>query len=307
MPFPTNVYFNPSDRYRQTWSLVPQVRTISISNQKTKSLYSSLSPAIPIFYVLMIFAIAFDIYLGFSILAKQGVSIGLIIGSVIFDIVLAIMPFLIESFLIKDWNHVKVENQIFQKELECQCKKNGEDDEKFENRKSRIKENQLKKYYSYKSKANFVRFILIILIFSIAFWKIYTFYKVLPPGINMLSLVNGKIVIIFSLLCAVFHIIGSEKAFAHFMFWSIKGAEMHNFQKTDDGRKPSPTPIEIEYNGEFTEAKSGNTSIVKRDNKVFLEFIYVIKDDEIDSLINSQTDMAAKMAVAIKCKENQII
>src|SRR4051812_34636259 len=119
MPYPSRAFFNPSDRYKQTWSLVPQVRTVSVSSHETRSLYSSLSPAIPLFYILMFTAIAFDVYLGFAILAKQGVNIALILGSVFLDLFFAILPFLCECFIVKDWNHIKVENEIFQKKLEC--------------------------------------------------------------------------------------------------------------------------------------------------------------------------------------------
>lgn len=132
MPYPANIYFNPTDRFKLLWSLVPQVRTLTVSENKTKSLYSSISPAIPIFYVLMVLAIIFDIYLGFSILAKQGVNLGVVIGSVLFDFFLAVFPFLAESIFFKKWNHIEVENKIFLKTLESKARKVGESDNAFE-------------------------------------------------------------------------------------------------------------------------------------------------------------------------------
>lgn len=307
MPYPISSYFNPSDKYRQTWSLVPQVRTISVSGQKAKSLYSALSPSIPLFYIFMISAIGIDIYLGFSILAKSGVNIGLIIGSVLADLLLAIAPFLVESFMVKDWNHVVVENRILQKRLECQTKIKDESETDFQVRRDKIIDQDLKKYTSYQSSGKTLRFILILLIMVIAGWKIYTYYKVLPPGLSIFSMVNGKIVIIFSLLCAIFHILGSEKAFAHIMFWLNKNKEFKNHQQTHNGDRPQPSSKEIEYIGQYNDATSGNSSIVNRNGKVYLEFINVIKDDEVQSLINSQTNDDARRGVAIKCKENQIL
>ena len=307
MPYPTNSYFNPSDKYRQTWSLVPQVRTVSALGQKTKSLYSALSPSIPLFYIFMLLAISFDIYLGFSILARSGVSVALIIGSVLADLLLAIAPFLVESFIVKDWNHVVIENRIFQKRLECQTMKKGETDKEFQLRKSNTINDVLNPSISSQSKSKFFRLILILLIFTIAGWKIYTYVKVLPPGLSIFSLVNGKIVIIFSLLCAIFHILGSEKAFAHFMFWLIKDGEFKNHQQTSNQQRPTPEKTEIEFIGNYTDASSGNTSIVNENGKVFLEYINIIRDNEVQSLIDSQTSDDARRGVAIKCKENQII
>ncbi|MDH4460889.1 MAG: hypothetical protein QE277_05665 [Flectobacillus sp.] len=307
MPYPTNSYFDPSDKYRQTWSLVPQVRTVSAVGQKTRSLYSSLSPSIPLFYTFMLLAISFDIYLGFSILAKSGVNFALIIASVLADLLLAIAPFLVESFMVKDWNHVVIENRIFQKRLECQTMKKGESEKDFQLRRSNTITDVINPSMSSQTKSKYFRTVLILLIFAIACWKIYTYIKVLPPGLNIFSLVNGKIVLLFSILCAIFHILGSEKAFAHFMFWRIKGAEFKNHQQTSNQQRPNPERTEIEYVGEYINASSGNTSIVNENGKVYLEYINIIRDNEIQSLIDSQTSDDAKRGVAIKCKENQII
>lgn len=306
MPYPSNAFFEPSGRYKETWTLVPQVRTITVSSHKTKSMYSDLSPAIPVFYVLMVLAIAFDVYLGFAILSKQGVNIALIIGSVFFDLLLAIAPFLFESFLVKEWNHVRVENQIFLRKLQCKTKKIGESETEFDTRRS-LTISDLGKYESYQSKGKLLRIVLATLIFVIAGWKIYTFYKVLPPGMSIFSLVNGKIVIIFSLLCAIFHLIGSEKAFAHFMFWTIKDSEFKLHQETHNGQPPQPSEREIEYLGDYKDTRSGNSSILHKNGQAYLTYIYVIRDEEIQDLINAQTSEEARRGVAIKCKENQLI
>jgi hypothetical protein len=306
MPYSITSYFNPSPKYKQTWSLVPQVLTISVSGQEAKSIYSELSSAIFLFYIFMIAAIGTDIYLGFSILAKSGVNIGLIVGSVLADLLLAIAPFFVESFVKKEWHHVFVENRILQKRLECQTKRKDESDDEFNDRTGNTID-ELKKYTAYQTSGKILRFILIVLIMAIAGWKIYTYYKVLPPGISIFSMVNGKIVIIFSLLCAIFHILGSEKAFAHMMFWSIKNKEFKHYDQTHNKVRPLPTSEEIKYVGIYKDASFGNTKVVNKDGKVWLEYIHIIRDEDVQSLINSQIDDNAKRGIAIKCRENQII
>jgi hypothetical protein len=307
MPFGQNIFLNPSGRFRELWALVPQVGSLSIGAQKTKAYHSSLSSAIPIFYILMILAIAFDIYLGVFVLSKQGVSFMLIVGSVILDFVFGFAPFLIEGVFMKDLNHLKVENRIFQKELEIQCRLKGEDDKAFNGRKARILDYELKREYSYRRMGKIVRYILTLLIFGIAGWKIYTFSSVLPPSISIWSIVNGKIIIIFSVLTALFHLTGTERAFAHMFFWKTKNKELKDHYRFGGGdNKPTPESNEIEYEGEFVDATQGNTKIVNKEGKVYIEFIHCIRDGEILGLMNSQTNATARKVVAIKCKENQL-
>lgn len=124
----------------------------------------------------------------------------------------------------------------------------------------------------------------------------------------MFSLTNGKVVVIFALLCAFFHIIGTEKAFAHFMFWIRKNRELNDFMVTYiEGRVPNSTIVQIEYNGTFVESKAGNTAVVRRGEDIFLEYTHIIRDEEIQSLVNAQTDLSAQWAIAIKCKTNQLL
>ncbi len=307
MPFPSTIYFNPSPEFKQTWSLVPQVRTIAIGNQKTKPLYSSLSPAIPIFYILCLLAISFDIYIAVTVLAKQGVNIAYIIIAVILDLFLAVSPFLLELYAAKHLNHINLDNQIFLCNLKCQTKKKEETDDQFDTRKQGIVGGVLKQYLANKKWNRFCRFIIAISIFSIAFWKIYTFKGALPPGFSIFSIVKGKIVIAFSILCATFHLIGSEKAFAHFMFWVRKSEIKQHINLNPNPHRPNPTPVEIEYVGNYKNHSYGNTSVVNEDNKVYLKYIHVIRDEEIQDLINAQIDDNAKRGIAIKCKELQII
>ena len=162
----------------------------------------------------MILAIVFDIYLGFSVLAKSGVNIMLIVGAILFDFFFAVAPILLAPFS-DVFRHTYIENVIFKSELELMSKKKGDLDETY---KEGVL-NNLKKYKFAKQKSKLISLLFAIAIFTIAGWKIFTYYSVIPPSISIFSMVNGKIVIIFSFLCAVFHLIGSEKALAHFNFW----------------------------------------------------------------------------------------
>lgn len=307
MAFANHQYYNPSDALKELWTLVPQVTTLEVDNLKTRGLFSAVSSTVPVFYLLMIMAISFDIYLGFFILSKQGVSMGIVVGSVIADLFLGVLPFLIEGIFFKNLNHTRVENSIFRRELEARCKMKGETQEAFNARSARIKNGLLKKLRRDALKSKVYRFVIILIIFAIAFWKIYTFMSVLPPSISIWMVVKGKIIIIFSLLTALFHIIGTEKAVAHLFYYFTKKSDQNEFINTDTGVVPAPLQVEIEYEGKFNEARKGNTAIVKNGETPYLEFLNFIGDGEIQALINSQTDPVAKRVVAIKCKENQLI
>ncbi len=307
MTFQNQQFYNPSDDLKELWTLVPQVTTLEVDNLKTKALFSTVSSTIPIFYLLMVLAICFDIYLGFFILSKQGVSMGIVVGSVIADLFLGVLPFLVEGIFFKNLNHTRIENSIFRRQLESRCKLKEETQEAFHARSARIKNGILKRLRSNRLKSKIYRVIITLTIFAIAFWKIYTFLSVLPPSISIWAVVKGKIIIIFSLLTALFHLIGTEKAVAHIFYYFTKKADQNNFIEINTGAIPDASQIEIEYEGKFNEAKKGNTAIIKKGETSYLEFIHIIRDGEIQALINSQTDPVARRVVAIKCKENQLI
>lgn len=303
MPYDRNIYFNPSSKYKINWSLVPQVLSVEVDTHKVKSFHSELSSIMPIYVVFTLIAIGLDFFLGFKFLANQGVSMVSILLVIFFDWFLAAFPYIIEQN-VPSLNSSNNNNNIFLKELQCKTKKTNETDEEYSHRKALL-ENDLATHRSNLTKIKMMKIIFSLIILGLAFWKIYSFKSVLPPSMSLFSIMNGKIVVIAAILCAILHIIASEKSLAFLWFISSKNSELNNYRRTNPNTKPSPTSNEIEYVGNFIEAKSGNTSIVKIDNKPYLEFIHVIWDDEIMSLINAQTDLNAKKAVAIKCKENQ--
>lgn len=307
MPYVRDSFFNPSDPYKKAWSLAPKGRVLNLSGHKTGAMYATLSSAIPIFYILMLSAIAFDVYLGYSILAKSGVNIGLITGSVILDLILAIAPFLLGSFILS-FNHTNVDNQLFKTKLECMTKVKGESDDDFHTRITQLKSGVLKELKGAKTIGKLVNYLTIILIFAIAGWKIYTYYSVLPPGFSIFSVANGKIVLIFSFLCAVCHIIGSEKAFAHLSFWFINKKEFKAHNDLHNGKMPPLKSIPIPYEGDYKPAKFENTELIIDENgNPTIEYVNLIWDDEIKYLIDQQGDDNAKRGVAITCKQAQII
>lgn len=300
MVYSRDTYFNPDYKYRNAWSLTPQGRTLTVSGFHTKSMYDTLSSSIPIFYVLMFLAIAFDIYLGFSVLAKSGVNIMLIVGAILFDFFFAVAPLLLVSFF-SYFNHAAVENKIFKTNLKMTIKRNNT------TKHNDGLELELSTYKRQKIYAKIWSFVFTALIFGIAGWKVFTYYSVLPPGFSIFSMVNGKIVIIFSFLCAVFHLIGSEKALAHFNFWLIHKKQYNSFLRGDIDKPDAKTRLPLDYDANYKEASSGNTDIIlEEDGTAFIEYIHIIWDEEINDLIQHQTDINAKRAIAIKCKENQL-
>lgn len=301
MPYSRDSNFNPDPKYRSAWSQTPQNLKISVSGYEAPSMYSTLSSSIPIFYVLMVLAIIFDFYLGFSVLAKSGVNIMLIIGAILFDFVFAVVPVLLAPFT-DIFKHTYIENKIFASELKLMSKHSEE---------ARASHNdsvllELKRYKSKKVVSKLISLTLALLIFAIAGWKIFTYYSVLPPGMSIFSMVNGKIVIIFSFLCAVFHLIGSEKALAHFNFWRINKSQYNTYVRRGV-KAPEIQRLPLEVIGDYKPAKSGNTAVViDEDGKAYIEYNHIIWDDEIINLIQKQTDENAKRGIAIKCKENQL-
>ena len=305
MPYDRNTYFNPSTKYRIDWSLVPQILTLDVDNHKTRSYHSGLSSILPIYVIFTFIAIGLDFFLGFKFLANQGVSLVSIMLVIFFDWFLAVLPYVIEQNAPK-LNHSRCENAIFLKELQCKTRKIGETDDQYNHRKAQL-EHELKDLNSSLTRIKILKFVFYTIILGLAIWKIYSFKSVLPPSMSLFSIMNGKIVVMAALLCAILHMIASEKSLAYLKFISNKGSELANYRRTNNNTRPTPERIEIEYIGKFNNAKSGNSAIVIENDKTFLERIHIIWDDEIVSLINAQTDLDAKKAVAIKCKENQIL
>jgi hypothetical protein len=56
-------------------------------------------------------AITFNIYLGFSVLAKSGINIMLIVGAILFNFFFAVAPLLLSPFS-KLFNHAYIENKV---------------------------------------------------------------------------------------------------------------------------------------------------------------------------------------------------
>jgi hypothetical protein len=143
---------------------------------------------------------------------------------------------------------------------------------------------------------------------AIAAWKIYTFIKILPPNMNVFELAKGKMVIILSLLTAVFHIIATEKSLAAWWFNVIRKKELSVNTSDTDNHIPSPLPID--YTGVYREVKDHNYSTqlnVTESGDAEISYYYVIWDDEIKRMMDMQHDENAKRGIVITCKNNQII
>ena len=306
MPYPRETYFEPIAPYKKSWALAPQNRFLEVSGHKTRSMYDYMSSSIPFFYILMLSAIFLDIYLGFAILNKSGVNIILIALSVVADFFLAILPGVLAGY-IDSLNPINLKNKLFKNNLECMTEKRNETQEEHEIRINSIKYGDIKKVKFNLKKYKVLEYITIILIICIATWKIYTYYAVLPPSMSIFSVTNGKIVILCSILCAVFHIIGSEKAFTHLTFFLKKEKLFNAFNEHNQGKRPEPIKQEIDYKGTYRAAKHENTELVVPDEgDPYLLYHHIIWDDEIQAIMLRQADESAKRGVVITCKDIQI-
>lgn len=306
MPYPRETYFNPIAPYRKSWALAPQNRFLEVSGHKTRSMYDYMSSSVPFFYILMLSAILLDIYLGFAILSKSGVNIILIILSVIADFFLAILPGVLAGYIDR-LNPINLQNKLFKNNLECMTEKRNETQDEHEIRINSIKYGKIKRLKSDLKKYKIVEYITILLIISIAIWKIYTYYAVLPPSMSIFSVTNGKVVILCSILCAVFHIIGSEKAFTHLIFFLKKEKRFNAFNEHNQGKRPEPIKQEIDYKGNYRAAKHENTElVVPEDGDPYLLYHHIIWDDEIQAIMLRQGDELAKRGVVIVSKATQI-
>lgn len=306
MPYPRETFFEPKAPYLKSWALAPQNRYLEVSGHKTRSMYGYMSSSIPFFYILIITAISLDIYLGFAILSKSGVNIVLIILSVIADFFLAILPGVLAGYIDK-MNPINLQNELFKSNLECMTEKINETEDENNIRVKGIKYGRIKKIKSKIRNHKIVEYFTIFLIISIAIWKIYTYYAVLPPSMSIFSVTNGKIVILCSILCAVFHIIGSEKAFTHLSFYLKKNRLFNEFNEHNSGKRPQPKKQSIDYKGSYRPAKHENTElVVPEDSDPYILYYYVIWDDEIQDIMLKQADESAKRGVVITCKDTQI-
>lgn len=319
MPFPkdsNDLYFKPSPDYRKAWSVLPQVGSIQFDKKtKINSYNSSLDRIIiGLSVFLTLIAVVIDAYVNFMILIKYGIKPAVLISLVLAD---TFIPLIIYIFL--EPKIIRLNNKIFQKELEITV---SEINENHKNRTDRIHKTteELKSFKNERNFKYFLKLCAFAAICVIAAGKIYTYASSLPPGINILSRPMGKVVFFGSIFCAFFHIFCTEKTFAYFAFW-FKHSEFRNVYQALNNAKELRKPEEkleyelqikeedkpINFEANFIESRSGNTSVIKKDNDYYLRYIHYIRDEEIKGLIDAQTDDRARKAIAIKCKEIQVI
>lgn len=322
MPFSTDLYFKPSPEYRKAWSIVPQIGTIAFDTDKTKietsSFNSSLSPVIPLFCACTIIALFLDAAINFGVLIKYGVKTWILALLIIADLILFIIPYIIT--LNSANSRIKIKNKIFQKELEKLIRKKGESHSEYAKREEEV-DNTIKSFRNELLWGNIGRSTLIIIILGIAAFKIINYINTLPPGYNLFTLKVGYFVFFGSLLCAFLHILATENTVSYLWWrWRYHRAEYikkrsnlvnqklnRNENDVLDYEKNNTIENKIEYEGNFIDTRYGNTSIVNKDENVYIRYIHFIRDEEIRGLIHAQTDEKARKAIAVKCKEIQVI
>ncbi len=299
---------NPPSDLKEFWKLVLKRIHMEIDNHRAPAMYASVSAIIGILYVLTIVAISGDIYLAVNILKKQGVKPEYVAIQICADIVLAILPFILLksipyfAFLDKVTN----KNRLMFYELDSRLKIKDETKEQEEVRKENNRETLIPPIISRLLWSNIFTFSTYIAIFSIAYWKIYTYQSNIPYSIFITP--SGKMVVTLSIIVAIFHIIATERTLIHFLYWRAKRNAIKKFnQYYNPNDEPIITTAEIVYLGEFKNAKSGYTEIQKLvDGKVVLQYAYIIRDEEILALTDNNNDKSAKMAIIAACKNIQL-
>ncbi len=304
MAYDRNLYFNPNDKLKNLWQLAPNDGVLEYDQKiKTNYMYGELSSALPLFYLLTFMAIIFDIYLGVNVLAKYGLSWAFVIGSIIADIIMAVLVYLLAFKGLKKLNHTYQKNSWFKLELELMTKLKDETSEEYKNRHAHILKD-LDIVTSNLNKIKYLRYFVVLVLFGVAIWKISNFASTLPPSVSVFSVTKGKIVITLALLTAFFHSVATEKTLASLMFNLRKNRELKKFRPK---LEPTVSTIPVIYEGKYNPAKFKNTELVVNEKgEVIIKYIYVIWDDEIKYLMDQQTDKSARRGVAITCKQQQL-
>jgi len=307
MPYDRTMNFTPDNKFKFAWSLVPKNGNFRLPMEKLTApkMYDELSSIIPLFYLLTLLAILFDIYLGVFVLSKSGVNIALIIASIVFDIFLAAFVYIFAS-VFERYNDVKNKNLILIKRLQIKTRERNESDNDFGIRKRKLNR-EIKELKSKLFTTKILKYIAFFILAGIAYWKIYTYMSVLPPSLSIWATIRGKIVIIMAILTAVFHAIATENTTAALWFNHIKNKKLKEFEEQGLGALESREDnAVINYEAKFVPKELEYIKLVEGENGYEIRYKNdIIWDSDILKLIQVQTDDNAKRAIAIVCKEVQ--
>lgn len=311
MPFDRNLNFKPKEKYYNRWAAAPKDLSIGIDNFKAPVLFQDLSSKVWLYYVFFISAISLDLYVGFSILSKSGVSMFFLMVFIIGDLIAAILPGILNS----NWTFSKMKNVLLEKLLKTKIREWGENEDKFNQKCSNLRSNEIASTRKRISAIKVIHLLMILVIIGIAIWKIYSFYKVVPPSMSIFAMARGKMIIVASTLCAVFHILGSEKTASHFLFFMQKG-EYKTFLKGETNEKASEKSKVINYQAKYVSCASINARIevpesseqidANSEKRPIIYYKEIIWDDEIKGLMQNQINEDAKRGILLAAKEIQL-
>ncbi len=256
--------------------------------------------------LLSILAICGDFYLAINILIKAGVKPAFVAIQILLDFFLAILPFLLLSLGVKFMDKVTIKNWILFYELDSKLERVDESEENREARYEDNKKTQLPNYRKMLTWCKVLTWIINLSIFGIAIWKILTYASSVP--FSILGAAKGKMVITVAILVAIFHVLATENALIHFMYWLKKKGAIKEAERTQDLTKnPALSKIPIPYKGDFKAAKSGYTElVVNEDKSVDIKYAYIIRDEDIYKLMSENVDSNAKRGIIAICKQRQL-
>lgn len=296
---------NPNGDLKQIWKLVLKNIHIEEGIHKAPAIYAEVSGIIGLLYILMFLAIGGDIYLAFNILIKAGVKPAFVAIQVILDFFLAILPFILLSIGLKFMDKISIKSWILFYELDSKLVKRNEDEQSTKTRRERASTN-LDTQRSMLFWCKVVMWIISLSIFAIAYWKIHTYSSTVPYSIW--GTAKGKMVVTVAILVALFHVIATENAVVHLLYWMKKtSAEKRAERQQNLNEEPAIFSIPIIYKGDYKKSKSGYTELViNQDQSAEIRYAYIIRDEEINNLVAQNPDHNARMGIIATCKEFQL-
>lgn len=307
MPYHRNTQLKPSSKMLNLWLKLPKTIKLEIEELKTSARYTDVHSIIYLFILLTTLAIVFDFYIGLTVLTKSGISFFQVIVFVVFDIFFAIVG------VFPYFNQGELKRDVFKCKIEMRTKKKTLTDtglvedtnEKHQKKKEQLYQN-ISKIKSELFLKGSLKLIIHLGIFGIAFWKIYQYYTILPEGLNIWSIPKGKMVIIMSLLTAVFHVMATESTLQYFRFIlrlkKVIKEHVHNI-KYNKEEETGSNNLKVPYVGHYNEYKCKRTDstelIINENGQAQINYVNIIWDDEIMELINHQQDQNAKNGIML--------
>lgn len=311
MPFNRNLNFKPSKEFYNRWAAAPKDLSIGIDNLEAPVLFQDLSSKIWLYYLFFFCAITLDLYVGFSILSKSGVSVFFLLVFIVGDLIAAILPGILNS----NFSNSKMKNVLMEKLLKTKIREWAESDTEFNEKRSRLRTTEIKPTKNRLKAIKLIHITMIAIIIGIALWKIYSFYKVVPPSMSIFAMARGKMIIVASILCAVFHILGSEKAASHFLFF-IRKREIKDYLNDETDVQAGELSKVINYQAKYVACSSSNARIevpevdnpidANSENRPRIIYKEMIWDDEIKGLMQNQINEDAKRGILLAAKEIQL-